>query len=98
MLISIKQPGAINCRQRAGAMLERVICCEVSKLAWSLTVNQEIAGSNPALTAMVNQAVRFCEMVSVDSIGRAPGCGPGNWGFESPPTPHAVLGALFMLP
>ena len=78
LLISIKQPGAIKCRQRAGAMLEGVKCCEVSKLAWSLAVNQEIAGSNPALTAIVNHAVHICEMVSVDSTGRAPGCGPGS--------------------
>ena len=78
-------------------MLKRVICCEVSKLARSLTVNQEIAGSNPALTATMNKADLVCNMVSVDSIGRAPGCGPGSWGFESPPTPHMGLGAWSML-
>jgi hypothetical protein len=38
-------------------MLSRVICCEVSMLAWSLTVNQEIVGSNPALTARINKVV-----------------------------------------
>ncbi len=36
----------------------------------------------------MNKADIFSKMVSVDSIGRAPGCGPGSWGFESPPTPH----------
>ena len=36
----------------------------------------------------MNEAELFSGMVSVDSIGRAPGCGPGSWGFESPPTPH----------
>ena len=81
-------------------MLERVICCEVSKLAWSLTVNQEIAGSNSALTARMrmNKIDLFGEMVSVDSIGRATGCGPGSWGFESPPTPHMGPGAWPMMP
>ena len=51
-------------------------------------VNQEIVGLNPALTARKVKAELFGEMVSVDSIGRAPGCGPGSWGFETPPRSH----------
>ena len=46
----------------------------------------------------MNEAELFSGMVSVDSIGRAPGCGPGSWGFESPPTPHMDLAAWLMLP
>ena len=84
-------------RQRAGAKLLRVVCCGVSKRAWSLTVIQEIAGSNPALTARMNKAVLFYAMVSVDSIDRAPGCDSGSWGFESPPTPHMDQAAWPML-
>ena len=44
---------------------------------------------------MMNKVNLFGEMVSVDAIGRAPGCGPGSWGFESPPTPHMDVGAWF---